>query len=339
MPPARRWLPILALLACLQPAFVAAGPDAGMAEARAWLARIHAAARAGNYEGTMVFSVGGVMSSSRVGHYAVGDQVYEHLEALDGRMQRILRHNDAVHTVLPQSRVTVIEKRQTLAAWATTPQQVDPQALEEYGFRREGMARVAGREAVVILLEPRDRLRYPQRLWADKATGLLLRADVIGLEAGAGSVRPVLESTAFSEVAIGVRPQAQEVIEELRKLQDLEGYRVLRPLQERTALESEGWMLSRPVDGFKLAGCVRRGMDNGGEALPVLQAVFTDGLTHVSLFIERYKPQRHRTEMQAQRGATATLMQRLGDHWVTVVGDVPLPTLSLFVDAVTQRRP
>jgi sigma-E factor negative regulatory protein RseB len=42
--------------------------------------------------------------------------------------------------------------------------------------------------------------------------------------------------------------------------------------------------------------------------------------------------------MQAQQGATATLMQRRGEYWVTVVGDVPPATLKLFADAL-ERRP
>jgi sigma-E factor negative regulatory protein RseB len=58
--------------------------------------------------------------------------------------------------------------------------------------------------------------------------------------------------------------------------------------------------------------------------------VFSDGLTHVSLFVEPFKPQFHRAEMQAQQGATATVMQRRGEHWVTVVGDVPPATLAAF---------
>lgn len=333
-----RWVPVLALVSCfLPPAALAAEPAAlTAAEAKAWLSRMRAAASNGNYQGTMVFSVGGTMSSSRVGHYAVGDQTYEQLEALDGRQQRILRHNDAVHTLWPQARLAVIEKRETRGAWSTTPQEVDPQALEHYEFRREGDARIAGRDAAVFLLEPRDVLRYAQRLWADRATGLMLRADVIGQAADG---RPVLESTAFSEINIGVRPQPEAVLQPLRNPRQLDGYRVVRPQQQRTELEAEGWTLARPVPGFTIAGCVRRGMEAGGEGAQVLQAVFSDGLTHVSLFIEPFKPPRHRGELQAQQGATSTLMLRRGEHWITVVGDVPAATLKLFAAAVERRRP
>jgi sigma-E factor negative regulatory protein RseB len=335
---ALRWVSVLALVSCALPSVaVATEPGATTpAEAKVWLERMRSAASSGNYQGTMVFSVGGTMSSSRVGHYTVGDQTYELLEALDGRQQRILRHNDAVHTLWPQSRVAVIEKRETRGAWSTTPQEVDPQALEHYEFRREGFARIAGRDTAVFLLEPRDVLRYAQRLWADRATGLMLRADVIN-QAGEG--RPVLESTAFSEINIGVRPQPDAVLQSLRNLRQLDGYRIVRPQQQSTELEAEGWALARPVPGFTLGGCVRRGIETAGEGAQVLQAVFSDGLTHVSLFIEPFKPERHRGELQAQQGATSTLMLRRGKHWITVVGDVPAATLKLFAAAVELRNP
>lgn len=330
------WLLLACLPLGLAPlARAAEAPTAAsIAEARVWLTRIHNAAVNGNYQGTMVFSsVGGVLSSSRVWHFCVGDQTYERLEALDGRQQHIVRHNDTVHTLWPQSRVAVIEKRETLAAWSTTPQSVDPQALEQYELRREGMTRVAGREAVVLLLEPRDGLRYAQRLWSDVATGLMLRADILGPAVGAA--RGVLESTAFSEVDIGIRPQPELVLQVTRRL---DGYRLLRPQQQRTSLEAEGWVLARPVPGFRHTGCMRRAMATAGGEGPVLQNVFSDGLTHVSLFVEPFKAEYHRNEMQAQQGATTTLMQRRGEYWITVVGDVPAATLKLFVDALERQR-
>ncbi len=305
---------------------------ASQAEARIWLTRIHDAAKNANFHGVMIFTANGLLSSSRVWHYYAGDQTYERLETLDGRQQHIVRHNDTVQTLWPASRVGVIEKRETLAGWSTTPQSVEPQALEQYELRREGISRVAGREAAVLLLEPRDALRYALRLWADLASGLMLRADVLG----SAPARGVLESTGFSQVEIGVKPEPELVLKAMRKL---DGYRLSRPQQQRTTLDAEGWALARPVPGFHLSGCVRRGMEVSGSDGSVLQAVFTDGLTHVSLFAEPYKPEHNRTEMQAQQGATATLMQRRGEHWVTAVGDVPPATLKLFADSLDRIRP
>ena len=327
-------------------------------DARAWLARIHHAANHGNYEGTLVFSAGGTMSSSRVAHYTVGAQTYERLEALDGRPRRIVRHNNVVHTLWPQSRTAVVEQRETLAAWSATPQTVDPVALEQYSLRSEGAARIAGRDALVLLLRPRDALRYAQRLWADRETGLMLRADVLAPVSNASTAAPdedplpsapVLESTAFSEVLIGVRPHPEGLMRALHDVDasaraastdsgSAQAWRIVRPHQARTTLAAEGWAIEHPVPGFSLSGCVRRGMHAAAAEEPVMQAVFTDGLTHVSVFVESYNPARHGQAMRGQHGATGSAMMRRGDDWITVVGDVPMPTLLLFSEALARQR-
>jgi sigma-E factor negative regulatory protein RseB len=322
-----------AALLPLLPLNAAAGTET---DARQWLERMRSAANTGNYQGTMVFSSGGSMRSSRVSHYCVGDQTYEVLEALDGRQQRIYRHNDEVRTLWPQSRVAVAEKREPFGPQPTTPQAVEPRALENYAFRREGTARVAGRDAAVFLLEPRDGLRFAQRLWADQASGLMLRAETLSAN------RQVLETAGFSEIDIGIKPQPETVLQAMRKIDGKadvkDSWRVLRPPQRRTALEAEGWGLKQAVPGFQLAGCVVRGIEAAGEEISVLQAVFSDGLTHVSMFVEPYRVERHRGEGQAQIGATNTVLRRLGEHWLTVVGDVPAATLKMFADALERRR-
>jgi sigma-E factor negative regulatory protein RseB len=332
-PLARRWWPLLTCASFLMPAYGGGigFTEAQAADARGWLARIHDAANQRNYQGTLVFSAGGMLSSSRVAHFCVGEQSYERLEALDGRQQRVYRLNDAVHTLWPQSKVAVVEKRGVMSTLPSSTQAVEPRALEQYELKAEGTERIAGREARVFVLQPRDGLRYAQRLWADRDTGLMLRADVIGHD------RQVLESTAFSEVEIGVKPQPEAIMQAIRKL---DGWRIVRPQQQRVQLEAEGWVLDRPVAGFRFAGCVKRSLD-GADAnadAQVLQAVFSDGLTHVSLFIEPYDAKRSASPLAGQIGATSTLRQRHGEHWVTVLGDVPPATLKAFADALERRR-
>lgn len=350
--PLGRWAP-RAALACLTLAvapLAAAEPDA-----RALLERMRSAASSSNYQGTMVFSANGSMSSSRVWHYRVGDQTYERLEALDGRQQRVYRHNDEVRTFWPQARVVVSERRETLVGWTTTPLAVDPRALESYALREEGEARVAGREAAVVLLEPRDALRYAQRLWADRSTGLMLRADVLG------PGNTLLETAAFSEIEIGVKARPEAVLQAMRHVeppgerrpepraelrQGLQprgearepAWRLVRPPQRRTQLEAEGWALRQAVPGFRLSGCVQRTIDTQHEEIAVLQAVFSDGVTHVSLFIEPFRAERHRGESQSQLGATGSVTRRVGEHWITAVGDVPAQTLMQFSEALERRR-
>jgi sigma-E factor negative regulatory protein RseB len=161
---------------------------------------------------------------------------------------------------------------------------------------------------------------------------VLLRADVLGEN------DEVLETSAFSEVTIGIKPQPDSVLQPMRRL---DGFRIVRPQLQPTQLEDEGWELRDVVPGFRLVSGVKRpmgGADADAQAPAVLQAIYSDGLTHVSVFIEPYDPQRHLREMRASLGATQTLMRRRGDWWVTLVGDVPLPTLKRFAGSLERRK-
>lgn len=309
---------------------IAAAQVLGSAEARQWLARMHAAATQRNYQGTLVVTAQGSIASSRVAHYCEGNNTLERVEFLDGQPRRVLRHNDQVLTLWPASRVAQLEQREAVQPFPALLAGSADQLPERYEMVAEGSGRVAGHEVSVFLLRPRDQMRFAQRLWADRSSGLLLRADVLG---GDGQV---LETSAFSDIAIGgkAKPESLPVV-----LKQLDGWRVLRPKLQSTELEAEGWQLKAPVAGFRKASCVKRQLDAGGEdgRSEVLQAIYTDGLTHVSLFIEPHRAERHRAGAAAV-GATHTWMQPLGSHWVTVMGDVPMATLKQFAAALEKKR-
>ena len=190
----------------------------------------------------------------------------------------------------------------------------------EASFHLRELARLTGSHAGTLAREL-DKLT---------ATGLLLRSEVLDAHGR------VLESASFTEVRIGVRPQADSIAKAMKQL---DGYRVLRPQTLATSLDAEGWKLAVPIGGFKLVHCMRRVFDGGGERAggPVLQALYSDGLTHVSVFVEPYRAQAHKP-VEAAMGATHTLTQRRGEGWwMTVMGDVPIATLRRFANALERR--
>lgn len=296
-------------------------------EVRTWLTRIHDAASRHNFQGTFVVSSGGTASSARIAHYCEGPNQFERSETLDGQQRLVYRHNDTVHTLWPAGKLALIEQRSLTTSFPALLQAGDDRITDFYEVRPQGAERVAGRTANVLSVRPKDGLRYGYRLWADQASGLLLRADTVGER------NEVLESSAFSEVAIDVKAQPDSVLGPMKKL---DGYRISRPAMTTTRLETEGWSLRQPAPGFKQVSCVKRPMDEalapapGGADPQILQAIYSDGLTHVSVFIEPFNAQRHTRPLQATVGAMQTLMQQQGDWWVTVVGEVPSATLRIF---------
>ena len=304
-------------------------------EVRSWLMRIHSAAGQRNFQGTFVVSGGGSVSSARIAHYCEGGSQFERIESMDGETRHVFRYNEVVHTLWPQARVALVEQRTLMSSFPGLLNGGDDGIAELYDVRPQGADRVAGHEAHVLLLQPRDALRYGYRLWADKVSGLLLRSDVLD-DHGA-----VVETSAFSDVVIGVRSLPETVLQPMKKL---DGYRVIRPNLVPTKLEAEGWALRHNVPGFKQVSCVKRTMNGppasepGGAGPQVLQTIFSDGLTYVSVFIEPFNPERHVRPLVSAVGATQTTMSRLGDAWVTVVGDVPAATLRAFAGGLERKR-
>ena len=313
------------------PQSIASGESAG--DLRGWLARIHDAAARSNYVGTFVNSTGTSVVSSRVGHYVEGHNTLERVDALDGEPRSMLRVNDEVRTLWPRYRVAVVEPVDPRASFPALVSGSENHIPDFYELHVQPSERIAGHDTDRLLLKARDDSRFDHVVWADHATGLLLRVDV----QVAGRT---LESSGFSDVNIGVKPDAAAVYAELHRA---DGYHVVRPVIEHTRLETEGWEMQAGMlpAGFQALDCVRRALDMPGQTgVPpkVLQAIWSDGITHVSLFIEPFQPQRHRSEGLTVIGATHTLTRRVNDMWLTAVGDVPPATLDQFVRGLERKQ-
>lgn len=336
----RRWSVAGLAATALWPASVwsqaasgAANGASRVVDAREWLLRVQEAARQRNYEGTLVSSDAGTITVWRVAHYFDADQQYERVDMLSGEAMTVLRHNDVVHKLWPRSHEAEVEQRDVRSGFLALPSAVEQRIAESYDLQPLGVARTAGFEAEVVMLRARDAFRFSQRLWAERQTGLLLRADIVG------PTGQVLDWSTFSEVTIGVKPRPALVTERLRHL---DGYRVRRTALLPTSLDNEGWQVLAAAlpPGFKPVQCAKRSLNPSGSMSDpvVVQAIYSDGLTHVSLFVEPFDPKRHQGEVVGSIGATHTLMTRRDDQWVTVMGDVPFETLKRFAAALERKR-
>jgi sigma-E factor negative regulatory protein RseB len=322
-----------ALGVCAAPAVPDTAASAPSSDARSWLGRIHDAASRRSFQGTFVVSAAGLQSSTRIVHFCEGNNRFERIDSLDGQMRRVVRRNDTVHTLWPASRVVSVEQRDPISSFPELLQggSRDLRIGEHYSVQRLGVDRVAGYEATVLQVQPADDQRFGYRLWAERDSALLLRAEVRSAK------DEVIESAAFTDVAINVKVQPEAVLQPLRKL---DGWRVVRPAVARTRLEAEGWKMAVHVPGFEQIGCFKRAGDATGDDASgqMLQSVWSDGLAYVSVFIEPFDAARHTKPMQTAIGATHTLMHRQGDWWVTVMGEVPAPTLRRFAEALERQR-
>lgn len=296
-----------------------------------WLSRMHEASRQRSYTGTLVVSSGSAMSASKIWHVCDGTQQMERVETLTGVPRTTIRRNSEVITFEPDTRTAMVEKRESLGVFPDMLRTPASAIAQFYGAREVGHQRVAGHMADMVEIVPRDEWRFGYRIWSEKKTGLIVKLQTLG-EQG-----QVLEQVAFSELQLDA-PVSMDKLARLMK--DTRGYEVIKPALRKTTPQAEGWQLKEPIPGFTPMSCHTREVAGGpapaGQA--PMQWVFSDGLASVSLFVEPFDARRHGHEEQVAMGATHSVSRRVGDHWVTALGEVPPSTLKRFADALERIR-
>jgi sigma-E factor negative regulatory protein RseB len=296
-----------------------------------WLMRMHEASRSRTYVGTYVVSSGGNMSSAKIWHVCEGNRQVERVETLTGAPRSVFRHNDRVVTFLPEQKIVRSEKRESLGLFPELLQSTDNRISDFYRVQREGVDRVAGLEADVLLLSAKDSMRYGYRVWTEQKRGLVVKLQTLDTDG------KVLEQAAFSELQFDLPVRMDKLIQMMGKV---DGYKVEEPRLVKTTASAEGWVLKAPVPGFKPMSCYKRPLSTPAAAGvdEPLQWTFSDGLASVSLFVEPLDKQRHDRESTVSMGATQTLTRQLGAYWLTVMGEVPVATLRLFANGLERTK-
>ncbi len=306
---------------------------AGERTVSAWLHRMHDASRNRAYTGTFVVSVGNLMSSARIWHVCDGSQQLERVDTLSGQARTTVRRNSEVMTFVPESRLTVVERRDSLGLFPTLLQTPSHTLADFYAVRQApAEERVAGFAADVIELQPKDGLRFGYRIWVEKKTGLVIKLQTLD------SQQRVLEQVAFSELNLDAPVRVEQLS---RQMKHRTGYTVQRVVVAHSTPEAQGWRLKQPVPGFTPTALnvpASNGLPATQNAPMPMQWVFSDGLASVSLFAEPFDADRHGPETTTATGATHSIAQRLDGYWVTVVGEVPLAALKQFAQEIERVR-
>lgn len=305
-----------------------------------WLMRMHNASSKRAYMGTFVVSSAlGNLSTSRIWHVCDGDQQMERVDAMNGIARTTLRRNDDVVTFVPALKLARAEKRDSFGMFPNLFRAGDSSIAEFYAARAVATDRAAGHEADVVNITPKDKLRFGYRVWSEKKTGLVIKLQTLDTEGR------VIEQSAFSELQLDAPVKMDKLAQ---MMANTEGYRVEKTEVVKTTAATEGWALKAAVPGFKSISCFKRAMDAAvpgvakDGANSAMQWVFSDGLATVSLFLEMYDRQRHMQENLQALGATQSLTRHLrdkdGDWWLTVLGEVPTPTLLVFAQSLERKK-
>ncbi len=311
----------------------AAAPAEAALSINDWLLRMHESAmKKRSYIGTLVQSSPQFMSSARIWHACDGAQQMERIDNLTGAPRSTFRHNDKLVTFMPESRVVRVEKRESLGGFPEVLKPGSGNIPEFYAVKVLGPERVAGLDAEVVQLQPKDALRFGYRIWTDKKSNIVLKLQTLD---GNGAV---LEQSAFSELQLDAPVKMDKLVQMMGAT---EGYKVDQPVLTKTTASAEGWALKTAVPGFKALSCFKRNASPGSANAAgdqTMQWIFSDGLATVSLFVEDFDKTRHTQEGVMVQGATHSLFKRMNEFWLTAVGEVPPQTLKAFAQGLERKR-
>jgi sigma-E factor negative regulatory protein RseB len=292
-----------------------------------WLTKMANASRKLNYSGTFVYQHSDRIETSRIVHFVnpAGGE-FEKLETLDGPAREVIRTNDQVTCYRPDTKTVIIEKRSARRFPALFPDQLVGVA-DNYAVNVGDMDRVAGYDCQVIVLVPKDRLRYGHEFCAEAASGLPLRARTVSEK------NQPLESFAFTEVRLG-GPFSRDQVRSRYAAKS----RTWKVDQSSLVLSDvpadTGWTLLNQPAGFRKLTELKRSI--AGRTGMVSHIVYSDGLAAISVFIEPL-PKPRPVKSLSHQGAVSIYVRPVADHLVTVLGETPAATVMQVANSLELR--
>lgn len=311
--------PVMGVSLALLAGLAQADPALPKAEAAVWLQKMADASRRMAYEGSFVVQHGNAMHTLYVSNRPINSTGKEsRLMAMDGIQREVRCSETGSLSVVADGGRTRLERRLNSRHFPDLLPLDAGNLANWYAVRLGEFARVAGLDCRQVELVPKDAFRWGYVLCAEKESGLPLKAVTVD-DAG----QPLMQY-AFVELKLGgpSRPAA--------RMLPADAPPAARPV------ETERVSVRNMPPGYARVTAVRRTLPNKpGE---VEHWVFSDGLTHISLFLEPASKPVESVKGQSDRGMIHLLTRQIGPLQATVVGDAPWPAVEAIAMGLEARR-
>lgn len=310
----KKWF--IAMLGILfLPAYLVAAPaNLNTSQSPAlWLEKVAYAARTLRYQGVFLHQYGKSMTNYRLTHTREGANEYELREVLDGPVRKYYRFNNTVTVAWADGAVVNLDRRDALKLFPDQFNSSVKETLANYSASFAGKERIAGLDAQILVLSPKDDYRYQHRFWIDPTTGLLLKSVMLDKN------NQTIEMFSFSSLKINLPIDVKTLIPPKPTKASAVA------VQDKAVPKIDE---KRIPDGFKLVRRLTRELNNGHVTT---QYLYSDGLVAVSVFIEPAKASMKKG-LFAHDG-TYVYVTQSGPYQITALGDVPAATVETFARA------
>lgn len=298
--------------------------DDETSQALAILDKMSDATRSLNYYGVLVYLHDGQMESMQLVHKRDASGEYERLVHLSGIEREVIRANNIVTCYLSDTRSIVVGERHfNNGALFKLASNFD-KYVGTYAFEVDGIGRIAGKKAQVVVITPKDHFRYGYRMWIATDSGLLLQTELLDVNG------KILEKIMFAQLDI-VDDIPQSMLEPTISKNKFVVSDARQATQKNREIDSGWWIKNLPA-GFELSGHFKQMMPNSEQAAEHM--VITDGLAAISVYIETFNAQSQAFVGSSQMGAVNIFGSIFDDYQVTVVGEVPESTVRQIAESI-----
>ncbi|ODN66505.1 MucB/RseB C-terminal domain-containing protein [Methylophaga muralis] len=295
------------------------------------LERMSQAAKQLNYEGVFAYQSGKTFQSVRIYHRNDDGTESERLISLNGAAREVIRSDDTVTCINPDGKQINVSQRPLGRGFPSDLPRRLSSATAFYELKLGDEDRIAGKLTQRVDIKPVDSYRYGYRLWMDKETDLLLKSELID-EQG-----EVLETFEFTDIQTGVDIPDASLKAQMSGNEMVWNRTEPGEMTTQDLAKFSNWQTKWLPEGFMLVAHQNRLRSNNGAH--VEQRVYSDGLSSVSVFIEKMRSQHNHFHGGSHMGAVNAFGSVIHAHFVTVVGEVPAVTVEKIGAAIQYAGP
>ena len=312
--------PALPVVALALPTLLSTATAHAGGDPRLLLERMNQALEQVQFEGTLVYLHGGDLAALRVSHRLNNGTPGESLLSLTGPVRALSRHAEGVTCMLPDAAPLTVRKGPGRSRFLRSVSLDFPQLRRHYAIESLGRFRIAGRDTKVVGVRARDSYRYGYRFYVDEASGLPLKVDLL---AGDGHA---VQQIMFTDIDIEV---SQDQPASAAPADALHPAGLVNATPAAEAQQEAGVVATQLPPGFRIVSRKQLVRDDGKS---IHQRVASDGLASFSIYVE--PPMEGALMGQSRLGAVTAAGGRVGEHQVTVVGEVPPTTAQMVLEHI-----
>lgn len=282
--------------------------------------------KSSNYYGTLVYMHNGHVESLKVVHKMDGSGEYQRIVHLTGAAREVIRKDDVVTCYMPDSQSVFVGERRFNNHLLARLSKNFEEFTNQYNFEMDGAGRVAGREAAIVAIRPKDDYRYGYRFWIDNDSYLLLKSDLVDASG------KVLEQLMFVDISVNA-----EITEDMLK-PAIDGktftwHKGNDNTAEKADDKQAGWQIKNMPNGFSVKDRSKQKMPNSEDLVDYL--FVSDGLATISVYIEKFGVDTKGYVGSSRMGAVSIYGSLLDEYHVTVVGEAPQGTVKMIAESIS----